>query len=478
VPAANTGALPAVSVARRATAPVAGAVATTAETAVPEGFSPTIVSPDGSSDASALPGATSAATSAISADAGQGASSARPLDPSRRPTIDAAVLRQAAAILSSSPTPVLDGEVVVSADPIEAILPAFAGSDKTLPLAAGRNAVPTTLDGIASAVPTPEKAAYGAQSILSTLHRATVAERESNTDATNTTSPAVGLSAVGAAARRDSGQASDKGADRDSGGSLRGDDARSGAIAADVTAGGSQYADILQNLPPIAQSRIGLVGDAAPTAAVGASVDVGASLQGQVIDMSVGGQWIDRVAAEITALASGNGHSRFQLSPPNLGRIQIDLWQGEDGGRVQVLTETDEAARQLRDGQSSLQADARLAALQLNSISIDKAATGFDTSPEQQQTPQQPAQQSSRHQGSEQQGSAQSGSQTPSQGGNGQNGGQNAQQAALQSGMQGGNNGGQGKSSSRRDVLNHQADIVDRQGSAPDRDGDRLVRYA
>ncbi|MET0138191.1 MAG: flagellar hook-length control protein FliK, partial [Sphingobium sp.] len=342
----------------------------------------------------------------------------------------------------------------------------------------GRNAVRTTLDGVASAVPTPEKTAYGAQSILSTLHRATVAEGESKTDTATTTSPAASLSVVGAVARRDSGQASDQGADRDTGGSLRGDDARPGAIAPEVTAGGSQYADILQNLPPIAQSRIGLVGDAAPTAAVGASVDVGASLQGQVIDMSVGGQWIDRVAAEITALASGNGHSRFQLSPPNLGRIQIDLWQGEDGGRVQVLTETDEAARQLRDGQSSLQADARLAALQLNSISIDKAATGFDTPPDQQQTPQQPAQQPGRHQGSEQQGSAQSGSQTPSQGGNGQNGGQTAQQAALQSGMQGGNNGGQGKSSSRRDVLNHQADIVDRQGSAPARDGDRLVRYA
>ncbi|MET0371400.1 MAG: hypothetical protein ABW039_08500, partial [Sphingobium sp.] len=219
VSAASTGALPAVAVGGSAAAPVAGSAATKAATAAPEGFSPT-------------------------SDGGQGASSARPLDPSRRPTIDAAMLRQAAAILSSSPMPVVDGETVVSADPIDAILPAVVGNEKT----AGRNAVRTTLDGVASAVPTPEKTAYGAQSILSTLHRATVAEGESKTDTATTTSPAASLSVVGAVARRDSGQASDQSADRDTGGSLRGDDARPGAIAPEVTAGGSQYADILQNL--------------------------------------------------------------------------------------------------------------------------------------------------------------------------------------------------------------------------------------
>ena len=233
---------------------------------------------------------------------------------------------------------------------------------------------------------------------------------------------------------------------------------RKGADSAPVSP--TAVADIVQNLPPIAQSQVGAVvpGDAI---AVRAATDVGATLQSQVIDMGVGGQWIDRVAREITALAQGGGHSRFQLSPPNLGRLQIDVWQGDGGGRVQLLTETDEAAQRLRQDQSSLQADVRLSALSLDRIVIDRAPGAFGAS----------------HDQGAQSGAGRQHSDTADRSGN-QAGSQAGNQAAAQNGGNGGSAAGQGKAPFRRDVFNDrtQADVQD--GRLSGRPDDGHVRYA
>jgi flagellar hook-length control protein FliK len=215
--------------------------------------------------------------------------------------------------------------------------------------------------------------------------------------------------------------------------------------------------DIVQNLPPLVQSQVGAVVQAGPSAAIGAPADVGATLSGQVIDMGVGGQWIDRVAREIAALAEGNGHSRFQLSPPNLGRLQIDVWQGEGGGRVQLLTETDEAATRLRQDQASLQADARLSALSLDRIVIDRAPGSFGASQDQSSQPGTGRQ----HHGGE-----------PAN----QPGGQAGQQAAAQG--NGGSAAGQGKAPHRRDVFNDHTQPDAQDGQPSGRADDRHVRYA
>ncbi len=128
--------------------------------------------------------------------------------------------------------------------------------------------------------------------------------------------------------------------------------------------------DIMQSLPPVVQSQlnVGRTAGAAPIASTGQL------LNDQVIDMGVSGQWIDRMAHEIAALADGTGHSRFQLSPPNLGRIQVDLWHGDDKMNLRLVAETDEAARRLRDGQSALESHARVASLSLGSVSVEKAS--------------------------------------------------------------------------------------------------------
>ncbi|ODT85259.1 MAG: hypothetical protein ABS86_06245 [Sphingobium sp. SCN 64-10] len=126
---------------------------------------------------------------------------------------------------------------------------------------------------------------------------------------------------------------------------------------------------IVESLPPVVQSTL-----AAGGVATVSGPSAGAQLGEQVIDMGVSGQWIDRMAREITALAEGNGHSRFTLNPPHLGRLQVDLWQGPDMTGVRLVAETDEAARRLNEGRSALQADARMAAINLGSITVEKAA--------------------------------------------------------------------------------------------------------
>jgi len=152
-----------------------------------------------------------------------------------------------------------------------------------------------------------------------------------------------------------------------------------------VTAGSLQ--DIMQSLPPVLQSQLGAT-DIAATSSL-PTVSTGDQLSNQAIDMSVSGQWIDRMAQEIATLAAGTGHSSFQLSPPNLGKIQVDLVQSGGQTNVRIQTETDEATQRLRDGQSALEANARVASLSLGSVSIEKSPVASDSGrdPGQRQAP-------------------------------------------------------------------------------------------
>lgn len=136
---------------------------------------------------------------------------------------------------------------------------------------------------------------------------------------------------------------------------------------------------IVEALPPVIQSELGV---SSVRAAAGPST--GEVLGDQVIDMGVSGQWIDRMAREIAGLADGTGHSRFTLNPPHLGRLQIDLWREEGATSIRMLTETDEAAQRLQEGRTALQGDARVAALSLASITVEKASGTFDTAPRDQ----------------------------------------------------------------------------------------------
>jgi len=149
----------------------------------------------------------------------------------------------------------------------------------------------------------------------------------------------------------------------------------------------SPFQEIVDALPPGIQAQLtgtpATVALDAPAATVQAASRADA-LNDQVIDMGVSGQWIDRMAREIASLADGTGHSRFQLSPPNLGRIQVDLWQGDGATNLRMVTETDEAARRLREGQGALEANARVASLSLGSVTVEKASAPFEAKDQNQ----------------------------------------------------------------------------------------------
>ncbi len=237
-----------------------------------------------------------------------------------------------------------------------------------------------------------------------------------------------------------------------------------GAAAANPATGPAPVATTAVQAPAI---------DGAPRieASAPAAPQLGAVLSDQVIDMGIEGQWIDRLAREITQVADGTGHARFQLAPPNLGRIQVDLWQGEAGGRVHLLTETDEAAMRLREGQSTLQADARLAALSLGQVVIERAAGGnLDGQGQRDQNAQSNPQPQSQPRG---QDSGQTAQQNGQQQGQPQPWGQNATGSGPSQGQSGNSGGQHGKSGDPRAVLDERG-----QDAGTTTGGESRVRYA
>jgi len=141
-----------------------------------------------------------------------------------------------------------------------------------------------------------------------------------------------------------------------------------------------QLRTIVDALPPVVQAELGSAsvrGLSGPSTAD--------ALGSQVIDMGVSGQWIDRMAREIAGLANGGGgHSRFTLHPPHLGRLQVDLFHGPDATDVRLLAETDEAARRLSEGRPAMHADARISALNLGQITVEKASAASEPAPRDQ----------------------------------------------------------------------------------------------
>jgi hypothetical protein len=112
---------------------------------------------------------------------------------------------------------------------------------------------------------------------------------------------------------------------------------------------------------------------ATPSAPVLAAADTGAMLGEQVIDMGVEGQWIDRMAREIADISAGTGRATFTLNPENLGRLQIDILQRDDGADVRLIADTDEAAAALSQGRQQLQQDARLQAVRIHDVQVERA---------------------------------------------------------------------------------------------------------
>jgi len=203
-------------------------------------------------------------------------------------------------------------------------------------------------------------------------------------------------------------------------------------------------------------------------AAVMPTIDVGASLGAQVVDMGVSGQWIDGLARDIAGLAQHGAHGRFQINASQLGPVQVDIRQGADGAAVSLTVANEAAEIALKQDSDRLRLDAGLAAVRIADVKIERAPhvaeaarpDGAGQSGNQQSGQQQPGQQSSS------QGSA-SGWQ-----GAGQGAGQGMAQSERQGQWQARENIASGlKASPDRAVIN-QKDAGDGAGDA------RRARYA
>jgi hypothetical protein len=191
---------------------------------------------------------------------------------------------------------------------------------------------------------------------------------------------------------------------------------------------------------------------AAPT------VDLSASLGAQMVDMGVSGQWIDGLARDIAGLSANGAQGRFQINADQLGPIQVDIRQGDDGAAVSLTVATAAAEQALRQESDRLKLDAGLSAMRINDLKIERAPHVAEPTRAESSNNQTASQQQSGGQG---QTSGQNPSQTLGQGM-----GQSASQSHMQGRGQQRENIALGhKAGGEAAVLNH-ADTGDSAGGA------------
>jgi len=203
-------------------------------------------------------------------------------------------------------------------------------------------------------------------------------------------------------------------------------------------------------------------------AAVMPTVDVGASLGAQVVDMGVSGQWIDGLARDIAGLAQNGAHGRFQINASQLGPVQVDIRQGADGAAVSLTVANEAAEIALKQDSDRLRLDAGLAAVRIADVKIERAPHVAEAARPD----------GAGQSGNQQSGQQQSGQQSSSQGsasgwqGAGQGAGQGMAQSERQGQWQARENIASGhKGGADRAVIN-QKDAGDGAGDA------RRARYA
>ena len=212
-----------------------------------------------------------------------------------------------------------------------------------------------------------------------------------------------------------------------------------GPAAATAPAIPATVPDLTQSAPaPTAPApALSVAAPATPVA------DLSASLNTQVVDMGVSGQWIDGLARDIAGLSTHGAQGRFQINADQLGPVQVDIRQGSEGAAVHMTVASEAAEMALRQDSDRLKLDAGLSAVRIAEVKIDRVPHVSEPS---------------RADSAGQQSSQQQSQQSAGQGGTAwANNGQNMGQPQSQQGRwrPGENNGFTPKSSGDPAVLNH-----------------------
>lgn len=148
-----------------------------------------------------------------------------------------------------------------------------------------------------------------------------------------------------------------------------------------------------------------------PVQAMPASVDLGGTIAGQVVDMGVQGQWIDGLAKDIASLSTDGGQGRFQIRFDHLGAVQVDIRPTATGATVSLIVASDAAQQALQADGDRLIADAALSAMKITDLRVERG-----TISEAQRSDSSGQQQSASNSQSQAQNQVQNGSQAMGQG--------------------------------------------------------------
>ena len=102
------------------------------------------------------------------------------------------------------------------------------------------------------------------------------------------------------------------------------------------------------------------------------------------LDLARGDAWLDGLARDIASTADAGGTLRFQLSPPALGSLHVELTRGDDGTAVKMTTATIDAQAILTDAKPRLIETARAHGVRISDASIDLGGAGTATGGGQQ----------------------------------------------------------------------------------------------
>ena len=102
------------------------------------------------------------------------------------------------------------------------------------------------------------------------------------------------------------------------------------------------------------------------------TVDLSAALGTQLVDMGVSGQWIDGLARDIARFSADGAQGRFQIDAGQLGPVQVDILQSQDGAAVSLTVASEKAEQMLRQESDRLRTDTSLSAVRITDVKIER----------------------------------------------------------------------------------------------------------
>lgn len=107
------------------------------------------------------------------------------------------------------------------------------------------------------------------------------------------------------------------------------------------------------------------------------AADIGGQLIEHHLDLAHEGRWLDQLAKDIARAGSADGQLRFRLDPENLGRLNVELRNGDTGTAIRLVADTEAARALLADAQPRLIAEARAQGVRIAETHVDLGSGGF-----------------------------------------------------------------------------------------------------